>query len=284
MNNLVLKKNDFIIMALLCLFFVLLYSLTAVRGVYSGDSGEILAAANSLGLAHPTGFPLYLVSGKLFSLLFPIGEFAFRLNIFSAVLTALSVGIFFLILRQLDILRTASFFSSAILGLGQSIWSTAVSARVYSLSLFLVLVLIYIFVLWVQNRKPFLVYLYSFILGLSFGTHVLMLPLIIPLILMAKGSAGKINYVKTFLLFFLPFAQYLYLPWAYGRNPVVNWGDISSFANFLDYITQREYAHKIFARSSSETIQFAKQASILLFKEFTHIFFILGISGLFILK
>src|SRR3989344_7773015 len=126
-------------MAFLCLFFVLLYSLTAVRGVYSGDSGEILAAANSLGLAHPIGFPLYLVTGKLFSLLFPIGEFAFRLNVFSAVLTALSVGIFFLILRRRGISRAASFLSSIIFGFGQSIWSTAVSARVYSLSLFLVL-------------------------------------------------------------------------------------------------------------------------------------------------
>ena len=42
----------------------------------------------------------------------------------------------------------------------------------------------------------------------------------------------------AFLAGLLPYA---YLPWAAARNPVWNWGDPSSFANFLAVITRQHY-------------------------------------------
>ncbi|MBL4637223.1 MAG: DUF2723 domain-containing protein, partial [Kofleriaceae bacterium] len=67
------------------------YALAASPGFFWFDSAELSASAAGLGSPHPTGFPLYILLGKLASL-FPIGEIAFRLNILSAVCAALAVG------------------------------------------------------------------------------------------------------------------------------------------------------------------------------------------------
>jgi len=62
-----------------------LYLKTLCPSVYGGDTGEILSAIANLGIAHPTGFPLYMLMGKLFSLIIPFGDTAYRVNILSAL-------------------------------------------------------------------------------------------------------------------------------------------------------------------------------------------------------
>ncbi len=74
---------------LAALAFVL-YALAAPPGFYWLDSAELSAAAIGLGVAHPTGFPLYCVLGKVASLV-PVGELAFRVNLLSALSAALAV-------------------------------------------------------------------------------------------------------------------------------------------------------------------------------------------------
>ena len=52
----------------------LIFVRTACRTVFVGDSGELAAAVHTLGVAHPPGYPLYVLLGKLFSVLVPIGR------------------------------------------------------------------------------------------------------------------------------------------------------------------------------------------------------------------
>src|SRR3989344_7583880 len=119
---------------ILFLFFASLYIYTATPGVYDGDSGEIAAAVNTLGLAHPTGFPLYMMTGKLFTLLVPIGDVAYRLNIFSALLTAAALIFVYYTLRNLGNSPFASLTASFVLGLGRNtIWHNGGMANVYAL-------------------------------------------------------------------------------------------------------------------------------------------------------
>jgi tetratricopeptide (TPR) repeat protein len=66
--------------------FVLLgsyFSLRAAPSLTWYDSGELAAAAFSLGLSHPPGQPLYQLLGHAASLL-PVGDIAFRMNLLSA--------------------------------------------------------------------------------------------------------------------------------------------------------------------------------------------------------
>jgi len=60
---------------------------------YGGDCGELIAASYRLGIAHPTGYPLYCLLGRTFASLLPIGEIGWRYNIFSALCASLAVGL-----------------------------------------------------------------------------------------------------------------------------------------------------------------------------------------------
>ncbi len=92
---------------LLCLTVFLavltLYLLTLAPGVVGGDAGEHQFAAPLLGIPHTTGYPLYILLGKLWTLLIPMGSMAWRMNLFSAVNGALAAGVTALIVYYLSL-------------------------------------------------------------------------------------------------------------------------------------------------------------------------------------
>ena len=270
-------------------FFVFLYIYTAAPGVYDGDSGEIAVAVNTLGLAHPTGFPLYMMASKLFILVMPVGDVAYRLNIFSGILTAASLVFFYYILQNLDNSSFSSLAASFVLGLGRNtVWSNATTARIYSLSFFLASILLFLFSRWYKERKIKYLYTYSFIWGLSLGTHAIMLIMLIPIVFMLweerKNIFKKLSVIlKVATLAILPMAQYLYIPFAYARHGFITWGDISNINGFLYYITQREYSGKIFANPVSNLGNFLTRLMSLITSEFTIAFFVISAIGLFAL-
>lgn len=266
---------------LLFFFFIFLYSYTAAPSVYTGDSGELSAAVNTLGLAHPTGFPLYMLSGHLMIKLFPVHDPAFILNIYSALLTSVALIFIFFALRNLRINTVSSFFSSIVLGFGQTIWFHAGMAGVYPLGLILISILLFIFTKWSLNKEFKLIYWYALILGVSLGTHVLMITMFIPLLFMLKTLTKKISQIlKVAILILLPLSQYLYIPLAYSHNKIVNLGQIDSFQGFINYITQRGYTNKIFSRTIQESLLFLKKVLTLFTSEFTIIFIMVAIIGM----
>ena len=56
------------------------------------DGGDLITAAATGGVAHPSGYPLYLLLARLFQSL-PVGSLAYRTNLMSACFTALGVGL-----------------------------------------------------------------------------------------------------------------------------------------------------------------------------------------------
>jgi hypothetical protein len=80
---------------------LILYVLTLAPGVLDGDSGEWQYMIPLVGVAHSTGYPLYIFLAKFFVSLVPFGSIAYRANLFSAVCAALAVGIFFLLASRL---------------------------------------------------------------------------------------------------------------------------------------------------------------------------------------
>lgn len=86
-----------ILPAILCFF---IYLVTLPPTIYLGDSGEIVTAASTLGIAHPPGYPLQILLGKI-SILFLNGDPGFRMNILSAFTGAFCVFIFYLTALEL---------------------------------------------------------------------------------------------------------------------------------------------------------------------------------------
>ena len=81
----------------LAFFFVSfgVYSVTLARAVGFIDSGELAWASTTLGVPHPTGYPLYTLLIYLFVSAFPFFEPILSINLFSAVaVSAANVGFF----------------------------------------------------------------------------------------------------------------------------------------------------------------------------------------------
>lgn len=77
--------TDALIAGALALATLCLYLATLLPDVGAGDIAEFQRAAPTLGLPHPTGYPLYMILGWLWSHLPLGGTMAWRMNLLSAV-------------------------------------------------------------------------------------------------------------------------------------------------------------------------------------------------------
>ncbi len=94
------KKYFYLVTA----FFVfIIYLITLAPSVVQIDSGELAAVQATLGIAHPTGYPLFTMIGYIFSLIpLPFTKI-FQLNILASIYCSAAVGVFtYLIKYSLD--------------------------------------------------------------------------------------------------------------------------------------------------------------------------------------
>jgi hypothetical protein len=98
--------------------------------------------AYDLGFVHPTGYPLYLLIGHLFSRL-PVGEVGFRLNLASAVFASLANGVLYLLIQRQTRSSWNSLVATALFATIPIYWSQSIRAEVYSLHMFLMLCAMY---------------------------------------------------------------------------------------------------------------------------------------------
>jgi tetratricopeptide (TPR) repeat protein len=66
------------------------------------DSGELILAAKTLGVAHPPGFPLYVLLTHAFTWL-PLGSVAARVNFASALFAALAAAVLPLVVAEMSL-------------------------------------------------------------------------------------------------------------------------------------------------------------------------------------
>ncbi|MEB2295000.1 MAG: DUF2723 domain-containing protein [Ignavibacteria bacterium] len=76
------------------IFVFIIYLFTLAPSVVQIDSGELAAVQATLGIAHPTGYPLFTMIGYLFSLIpLPFSKI-FQLNILATIYCSIGVGVF----------------------------------------------------------------------------------------------------------------------------------------------------------------------------------------------
>ena len=76
------------------LFVFIIYLFTIAPSVVQIDSGELAAVQATLGIAHPTGYPLFTIIGYIFSLIpLPFTQI-FQLNLLATIYCSAAVGIF----------------------------------------------------------------------------------------------------------------------------------------------------------------------------------------------
>jgi len=132
----------------------LLYLARLTPGVGWYDSAEFVGVATTFGIAHPTGYPLYSLLGRLAALLFsPISDPAIRTNLLSALAAGGTLAVLTLVTwRLLGLLRLgplprivralAALLPSTVLGSMALFMEQAVVAEVYTLHTLLVALLL----------------------------------------------------------------------------------------------------------------------------------------------
>ena len=139
------------------------YGLTVAPTVSFWDCGEFIAASACLGIPHPPGAPLYVLIGRIFTLL-PLGaDIGQRVNWIS-VITSASTGLmgYLIVLKLFELWGLAAnrfwkylgaVSGALIMDFSSTFWSSAVEAEVYGLSMLLMLLLIYLTLRWYERRR-----------------------------------------------------------------------------------------------------------------------------------
>src|SRR5213595_825109 len=171
------SRAEFLCASMVFLAALLLYSWTLAPTVTLVDSGELILAARGLGVAHPPGFPLWVMLAHLASLL-PLGNVAARINFSSALFAALACAILTLVAAELLITASSStvptrktkagkqsrksegspgdgflVFAPAVGGgllmaFSRTLWAYATITEVYALNALLILLIFFLVVRW----------------------------------------------------------------------------------------------------------------------------------------
>ncbi len=266
--------NRFLPFALFAVFFTSFSAYLAALNpaFFNDDSAETITAGFTLGLQHPPGYALATLVNRLFSFI-PVGSPSFRINLGSAILSALAVtllaSLLFRFLRDFlnpnqlsansfnDNLALATAVAAGLLSaFSKTWWEKSIGAKggVYILGTVLV------FVIWhlllererVLQKNQRLAFLSFFLFGLGLANHwetlVLFIPL--PLVFLARNSPDQDPFPKSFRLLLPAFlllgaSPLLYLPLRSALHPALNLGAPESFHFFLadffrTYYTGRE--------------------------------------------
>src|ERR1700681_2673669 len=78
-----MERRELVAAAVTFSVAMVVYLFTMMPGPAFMDTGEYQTVTYVLGCAHPTGYPLYTMVGKLFGTLVPLGNWAFRMNLMS---------------------------------------------------------------------------------------------------------------------------------------------------------------------------------------------------------
>jgi len=204
------------------------------------DSIEYQITTLVLGVSHPPGYPLYTWLGHLFVTLLPWRNPAFRLNLSSAVYSALTVVLVCRIIYRLTQNVWLSLFGGLSLAVAVRFWYQATYAELYPLNGTFIAATLLTLIAWMQTRRPLFYYLSAALYALNFGVNAPAIVLL-PMWLWAVLSTDRRMFTRfrslglTALIVLAAASQYLYVPLrAFQHPPFCNycpqdWSQVPGF-------------------------------------------------------
>jgi hypothetical protein len=160
-----------------------LYVITLAPTTAMWDASEYITAAYTLGIPHPPGNPLFVLLGRVASLV-PIGSVAYRVNLLAAVCSATAAGIWFLVaervLAQWIELRTVRLAGAGLAALlsatAFTVWNqSVVNEKVYTVSLAFFAIVSWLTVRWCDDpdgrKADRILVLIAYLIGLGYANH-----------------------------------------------------------------------------------------------------------------
>lgn len=214
------------------------------------DGPELTDAAWLLGVAHPSGYPLYQAVGWMAQQL-PLGDIFLRSHLLSALSTLIAAGLLALLLQELGreagVVRLPPWLPAAIVGcwlLMPPQIENAVQSEAYAPFAAFTFLILLLLLRFMHRRHPAAYLTAAFLAGVGAGNHVMLGAMLFPLILalsacttlpaatalalagVAAGAAGL--------------AVYGYIPPRASRLPLMNWGDAVDWPSFWRLVSDRK--------------------------------------------
>lgn len=196
-----ITENRVVAAAVLLAALVTLFN-TVSPSVSFWDPGERIAASYLVQVPHPPGAPLFVLMGRVMSMIPFAEDIAFRVNTISVLSGAFTVLLLYLMITRLIVYYRGKpatvgdkiiTYGSGVIGAlsllwSQTFWFNATEAETYATSLFLTSLVVWLGILWFENAdedwsERYLL-LGAYIIGLSIGVHLLSALAIFPVALM----------------------------------------------------------------------------------------------------
>jgi len=221
------------------------------------DSLEFPLVVHRLAIAHPTGYPLYTLLGKVFSFL-PIGDVAYRLHLFSAVAAACAVVMLYVAARRMGLRPLGGLAAAACLVVSPVFWSQALIAEVYALNALFVAAILALAIALGEGRRSWrTVVALALVFGLSQTHHrtaALLAPAVAVYLIVAwrvrAGGSAEIQRpawprgwpLIVLLALVLPLLLYLYIPWRGATISSLDGIYTNTLSTFLSWVSGSMYS------------------------------------------
>jgi len=223
-----------------------LYLRTLLPDMAFDDWGELQTVPHVLGIAHPTGYPTYILAAWLFELL-PIGSVAFRANLLAAVCVAVALAAMTSTAQRLGVRPAIAATVAVATGAIGTIWASAVVAEVNALHLALIALLVDRSLAWADERRMRDLALGGLLVGLSLGNHLLT-AFVAPFFVLFALWAGRQTLLERKRLILVPVAAglaglavYLYIPIAASLGPPLPYNHPTTFDAFWFLVTGEQF-------------------------------------------
>eukprot|EP00500_Bicosoecida_sp_ms1_P007814 CAMPEP_0203820576 /NCGR_PEP_ID=MMETSP0115-20131106/40358_1 /ASSEMBLY_ACC=CAM_ASM_000227 /TAXON_ID=33651 /ORGANISM="Bicosoecid sp, Strain ms1" /LENGTH=772 /DNA_ID=CAMNT_0050729589 /DNA_START=252 /DNA_END=2566 /DNA_ORIENTATION=+ len=231
------------------------YIRTLYPSVPGGDSGELIAESCNLGVAHPPGYPLFVLVTRAWldvtAALGVGGSPAWRANLLSA---GFDVGAAFLIYKCVVILcrqrdmrcHWPAFAAGAMFALSPLVWLYAVGAEVFSLNNLFVAWLLYATLKYADTKSQGWLVFGAFLCGIALCNQHTAVLYEVPLVLWILWTQRRVITaglgVKLVLAGLVGLLPYVFLWYSDTyRRQMGSWGDCSTLKGFIRHFLRQDY-------------------------------------------
>ncbi len=236
---------------------------------------------------------LFLISGRIWSWLFPFGGLYYKLTLLCGVFAAITVHYFFKGLFALTGKIWPSLIGAVSIMLSHSLWWHSTILEVYTLNAALISAIIYHVIIYQKSKTINSIYWASFLWGLGCLNHVLMGLFIVPFLvclvwLLIKKSISAREIFYSISLFLVAFQLYIFL-FIKDLNTALNMRGEFSYSLFwevlkmqIDSSTGGHFKRFMFPELPTATlINWRMNYLFLLLMNFPSVMFPLGFYGCF---
>ncbi|MBV9057278.1 MAG: DUF2723 domain-containing protein [Candidatus Eremiobacteraeota bacterium] len=197
-----------------------IYAASASHEPGSWDTAELQGVPFILGISHPTGFPLYVLAGYVWSHVVAVDTIAWRMNVMSGVAVGIACTAAYGVARLLGAARTTALGATLWCSVTPNIWSHASRAEAQDLAFMCAALAIYAMLRWMHGASTAWCVAAFALSGLGIAAHPNALWILPALILGAivgrrRGTSGRRARAPALLAlaaFLAGIALYAYLP------------------------------------------------------------------------